>query len=138
MNVREHIQNELETYQKKVVAMSALLQALPQDLGELEADGILVYGGWLNLRDETHKGLGAALATIADQPCRFDTWIPSVRTATFRDVGPFYRVDLTRPNPKCRKYKVLKTAEVVTMEFCGELPPGYDVLAVLEEESDGA
>jgi hypothetical protein len=56
----------------------------------------------------------------------------STRTAVFKDVGPFYQVDLDRPNKKCRKVRVLQLAKEETLEICGDIPEGYELLEELD------
>lgn len=139
MNVREYIQGELESHQQKVAELVELLYNIPPQLdgsgiGELEADSIQLYGGWLILRDSSHKDLGSKLATITDQSLRFGSFGSTTRTVVFRNVGPFYKVDLDRPNLECRKVRALRPAKEVTLDLCGDLPDGYELL----EELDGA
>ena len=129
--VREYIEKELETHQDEITRLKEILCNIPHEVGELESDSIILWGNWLVLRDKTHKDLGSKLAAITDQSLRFKN-AGSVRTAVFRDVGPFYKVDLDRPNPKCRKVRVLKPAKEVTLEICGDLPAGYELLEELE------
>jgi len=131
MNVREFIEGELETHKKRAAELVELLYNIPEEVGELESDNIMIWGSWLVLRDSTHKDLGSKLATLTGQSLRFKT-CGSIRTAVFKNVGPFYKVDLYRPNPKCRKVRVLKPAKEVTLEICGDIPAGYELLEELE------
>lgn len=137
MNVREYIEKELREYQTKVLKLTELLYNIPPQLdgsgiGELESDGIQIYGGWLILRDTSHKDLGSKLATITNQSLRFGGYGSTTRTVVFRNVGPFHKVDLDRPNPKCRKVRALRPAKEVTLEVCGDLPAGYELLEELD------
>jgi hypothetical protein len=91
----------------------------------------LIGDSWLSIGDSTHKGLGARLATITDQTAVFVA-CGSTRTAAFEGVGPFYKVDLDRPNQNCRKVLVLQVAKEVTLEICGEIPEGYKLLEELD------
>ena len=137
MNVREYIEGDLETSKEETAKLVELLYNLPfqlddRGIGELESDSIYLMGkSWLILRDSTHKGLGAKLATLTGQSVRFVTR-GTVRTAIFRDLCPFHRVDLDRPNPKCRKVRVLKPAKELEMEICGDIPKGYTLLEELD------
>jgi len=138
MQVREYIQKELEAHQKEVSVLTAILHNLPPQLdgsgiGELESDNVRLYNGWLILQDASHKDLGSRLATITGQSCRFVNPLHSVPTAVIHSVAPFYKVDLDRPNPKCRKVRVLRPAKEVTLEICGDIPEGYELLEELED-----
>lgn len=140
MTVREYIEGELESHKEQVAKLVEMLCNLPPQLdgtgiGELESDNITIYSGWLILRDTSHKDLGAKLATITGQTLRFRA-TGTTRTAVFKNVGPFYKVDLDRPNPKCRKVRVLKPAKEVTMEICGDIPDGYELLEELDGTDD--
>ena len=133
MQVREYIQQEIVSHHEEVARLSSLLNELPNEVGALESDSVQIWESWLILRDTSHKDLGARLATITGQTLDFKV-CGTIRTAVFRDVGPFYKVDLDRPNPKCRKVRVLRPAKELEMEICGDLPEGYELL----EELDGA
>lgn len=139
MTVREYLQAEIVTYQEKATRLTELLYNIPPQLdgkgvGELESDSVLLFGDWLILNDKSHKDLGSRLATITGQSYRFEV-TGTTRTAVFRDVGPFYKVDLDRPNPKCRKVRALRVAKEVTLEICGDLPAGYELLEELDESA---
>lgn len=136
MNVREYIQKEADKHHEAMSELTELLYNIPPQLdgrgvGELESDSIHIYGSWLVLRDTSHKELGAQLASITDQSVDFKP-CGSVRTAVFRNVGPFYKVDLDRPSPKCRRVKVRKPAEEIIIDICGDLPTGWELLEELD------
>lgn len=131
MNVQEYLIDNMAEHQESISARVKLLSNLPDEVASLEADTISIYGSLLVLRDASHKDLGAKLATITGQSCRFKT-VNSTRTAVFRNVGPFYKVDLDRPNPKCRKVRVLRPAKELVIELCGDIPEGYELLEELE------
>ena len=134
MNVQEHIQCKVDLALRELQRVSRILEGLPEDLGALEVDSLLlISNSWICLRDKSHKDLGVKLATLADQSLRFEIF-GSTRTASFRNVGPFSKVDLDRPNPKCRKVRVLRAVKEMTLEICGDIPEGYELL----EELDGA
>jgi len=129
--VKEYVQDELDSSQKKVTELLHLLIDLPEEVGALESDYVAIYGGWLILRDTTHKDLGAKIASLTDQTVIFKP-VSRSRTAIFKDLGPFYKVDLDRPNPKCRKVRVRRLATETTLEICGDIPEGYELLEELD------
>lgn len=137
MTVSEFIQEEIDRHHAKMSALVEILNDIaPSGLGELESDSILIYpvdscDHWLLLADETHKDLGVRLATLADQSGRFRVY-GTTRIASFENIGPFYRVELRRSNPKCRKVQVLRPAKEIEMEICGDIPEGYTLLKELD------
>jgi len=129
--VREYIEKELEAHQEEAAKLIEMLRYLHPGIGDLESDSVHIYGGWLILNDKSHKDLGAKLATLTGQSYRFKR-AGSAHTVVFKNVGPFYNVDLNRPNTKCRKVRVRKPATEVTLEICGDLPEGYELLEELD------
>jgi len=132
VNVKEYIEGELDKHKEKAAELVELLEVLPVNIGELESDSIYLWGSLLVLRDISHKDLGSKLATMTNQSLRFKA-CGLLRTAVFYDVGPFYKVDLDRPNPKCRMVRVLKPAKEEVISICGDLPEGYELLEELDE-----
>lgn len=133
MNVRQHIECKADKALEEYQQVAEFLEKFPLDLGDLEVDSIfLISDGWLCLQDSTHKDLGAKLATLTDQSLRFTT-CGSTRTASFYNVGPFHKVDLDRPNPKCRKVRVRKPAKEEVISICGDIPEGFELLEELDE-----
>jgi len=132
MNLQEYIKAEITNQIRKVSTLAELLEALPSELGSLESDSFAIYGGWLILRDDSHKDLGAKLATMTDQAPVFRDQ-GSTKSAKFQNVGPFYSVDLDRPNKHCRTVRVLRPSKEDIISICGSIPKGLIVLEELDE-----
>jgi len=131
MNVREFIESEVRSRRERIKELTEILDHLDDAVGELESDSVRLFGNWLTLRDESHKDLGSKLAAITGQSYRFKLY-GTLRTAFFRDVGPFYSIALDRPNPKCRKVRALRLPKEVELKICGDLPEGYELLEELD------
>lgn len=134
MNVKEYFKGQLEYYLGETAKLTKLLEELPEELAELEADTIYDLGyKRLVLSDKSHKDLGVKLATISGQSIRFDSSNASHLIAQFTDLGPFLWVDLRRPKKGCKTVRVRKPAQELTLMICGEIPEGYEYLGEVEE-----
>lgn len=134
MNVKEYFKEQLEYHKRNIADLTELLEELPKELAELEADVIYDLGyNWLVLSDSSHKGLGAELATISGQTVCFESSSHTQWRAQFKDVEPFWWVELRRPKKGCKTVRVRKPAEELTITICGDIPDGYEYLGEVKE-----
>lgn len=90
---------------------------------------------WICIQgDSSRPGLAARVATALDasaQRTKFGLMLTEFR---FRSSGVY--VDVEYPSKGCKKAIVKTISRETTLEFCGDLPDGYELIEYIEEPSD--